>query len=176
MLHRRIRPQDVGYPPTGGKRPSRRWRHASRVNIHSLSAGRPFMRLSGRPSASSFLRRASRRGVGALSLMLLGQQAVLVGWSSCLPLVARCAESSASAAMPGHHAMHHVANPSNTRAPRSECDRCEMEGACGSGVVLAQSSSTLLAVAPVVASLAIVATHARPSSFAVAPDVPPPRR
>ena len=121
------------------------------------------------------VRSASRRGIGILALMLLGEQTVIGNWQHCPEPNGSGTPSAASSIADGHHMMHHVPDPSSAPLHRAGCDHYSMAGACDGCVVLAPSVATTLAPAPVIALLLAIATHVRPSSLDITPDIPPPR-
>ena len=133
------------------------------------------MRESEGPPRLTALHRVSRRGVGVLALMLLGEQTAISNWQHCPDPNGRRTPSAASSIPDGQHMMHHVPDPSSAPAHRAGCDHFSMAGACDGCVVLAPSVATTLAPAPVIASHLAIATHVRPSSLDITPDIPPPR-
>jgi len=131
--------------------------------------------------ALRFRRRAFRRAVGALVLLLLGAQAPPRVWSACGDDSAR----PGAVVTPGmaHHSDTDGQDAQRRDAPKpahgSDCDHQLAAGLCGlGGNCVTAPPSQAMASAPLRGASperAFPAPDGLPASLDVAPDVPPPR-
>jgi hypothetical protein len=127
------------------------------------------------PTVPRNIRRALRRVVSALLLVLVGPQLFVPDVHGCAPVVGDGSAASAESTAHDQMGMPIDAPPARAPAHRTNCDHSNMAGSCTACAVLPLGLTVITDATHSVSTRAFAFPAALASVSDVAPDVPPPR-
>jgi hypothetical protein len=127
------------------------------------------------PTVPRNIRRALRRVVSVLSLVLVGQQASVLESQGCTPIAGNASAASAAATAYDQMGMPYDTLPTGAPAHRTNCDHINMAGSCTRCAILPLGVTVITDATRSVSTRAFAFPAALASASDVAPDVPPPR-
>jgi hypothetical protein len=127
------------------------------------------------PTVPRNIRRALRRVVSVLLLVLVGRQLSVPEVSGCMSIAGNASVASTASTAHDHMGMPDHAPPARAPAHRTNCDQINMAGSCTTCAVLPLGVTVITDATHAVSTRAFAFPAALASASDVAPDVPPPR-
>lgn len=127
------------------------------------------------PTVPRDIRRALRRVVSVLLLVLVGRQLSVPEVYGCMPIAGIGSAAGSASTVRNHMGMPDDAPPAGAPAHRTNCDHINMAGSCTTCAVLPLGVTVITDATRSVSTRAFAFPAALASASDVAPDVPPPR-
>jgi hypothetical protein len=127
------------------------------------------------PTVPRNIRRAFRRVVSVLLLVLVGHQVFVPDVHGCPPIAGNGSAAGAESTAHDQMGMPHDARPARAPAHQTNCDHVNVPGSCTVCAVLPLGVTVITDATHSVSTRAFAFPAALASVSDVAPDVPPPR-